>query len=368
MEERVDAWDLSRDNRLLAVAGYPTGTLTVYDLWSGEKVLRLQAPKYAASIAFSPDGRWLAAGGKGLLLIDLANPQRRAFYSYFFNNSNTVAFSPSGDAIAVSSYDGHIRLFRYASSGPSLSLIRSLRHTGRSNVYRIQFDKEGDSLLSASGDQTVRIFGGPYKPTSRSPEHDEFHSLEAWRARVPEDEKTRPPSPPPSMKGTHYHPRRLEEPPRTSRIKPGKYSCRITTIYRMRDCTVTKSSKGHTLLQFHEGNLLELEGVLYDDGPIVRYEAWEQRKGSVTDCPGCEMQALHGIFRGHGKNFTGLLTFRAYYDPNNPPPLPDPDAKIEEAEDRFPLTLHFKAPLPVTPAGEGDGLLLDVDPRLLPRP
>lgn len=161
---------------------------------------------------------------------------------------------------------------------------------------------------------------------------------------VPESERSLPILPPPSMKDNHYHPPLMEEAPRTSRIKPAKCSRRIAAIYKLRDCTVSKTINGHTLLEFPEGNLLEIQGILYDDGPIVHYEAWETGKGSIVDCPGCEMQPLHGIFRGNGPHFSGLLTFRSYYDPKNPPPLPERDVKIEEADDRFPLTLQFKAP------------------------
>jgi WD40 repeat protein len=357
-EERLDAWDLSRDNRLLAVAFYPSDDLAIYDLSTGRELLRIQAPKYTASVAFSPDGRFLAVGGRGLLLVDLASIEpdnshtadrarpsrvRRAFYSYFYNNINTVVFSPSGDAIATSSYDGHIRIFRHESAGPSLTLVRSLRHTGRANVYRIQFDEAGDHLLSASGDQTVRLFGGKRGRESSSAEHAYFRPLAEWREGLPDAERLNATTPP--LAEETYRSPLLAEAPRPSRILPGKYACRITDLYKLRECTVSKTSTGHTLLRFHEGNLLELEGVLYDDGPITRYEAWETVKGSVVDCPGCEKQPLRGFFRGSGRSFSGLLTFRSYFDPENLPPLPAADLKIEEADDRFPMTLRFEKEL-----------------------
>ncbi len=368
VEERLDAWDLSRDNRLLASVHYPSDDLIVRDLHTGRLVARMNAPKYAASVAFSPDGRWVAVGGKGLLLVDLVNPARRAFYSYVYNNINTVRFSPSGDAIAISSYDGHIRLLGYDGSGPTLELLRSLRHSGRANVYRIQFDEEGNSLVSGSGDQTVRVFGGRYQPTSRLPERDEFKTLEEWSATASDEEKRTEPPPSPSMRVGHYHPPRLDSDPLPCRIVPGKYACRVSSMYKLRDCSVTKTAEGHTMLEFHDGNLLELEGVLYDDGPVVRYEAWETNSGSVIACEGCEKQPIHAVFRGSGGTFTGLLVYRPYYDPYSPPPLPDADVKFEEAEDRFPLTLSLRFASPNPPLPTRDHSRSTIDPRLMPMP
>ncbi|HEX6276775.1 MAG TPA: hypothetical protein VFZ53_27215, partial [Polyangiaceae bacterium] len=75
--ERVDAWDLSSDHRLLAAALYPSGDLLVLDLKSGTPVLRVPGPDFGGDVAFSPDGRFVAMGGQGLLLVDLLNEARR---------------------------------------------------------------------------------------------------------------------------------------------------------------------------------------------------------------------------------------------------------------------------------------------------
>lgn len=195
--ERVDAWDLSRDNRLLAVSYYPSGDLHVIDLHEGSDVLRVPGPRYAGDVAFSPDGRLVAVGGEGLLLVDLVNPQRRAFYSHFFNNVGHVRFSPSGDALAASSYDGHIRIFRHGvgagAAGTPLTLlpVQTLRHAGQANVYAFVFEAAGDGLVSVSGDQTIRTFrattqralgpaANPPAPPART-----FLSLAEWKEREP---------------------------------------------------------------------------------------------------------------------------------------------------------------------------------------
>jgi hypothetical protein len=344
---RVEGFDLSADNRLLAVSLYPQDAVVVFDLHTGETLTRVPAQRFTGSVSISPDGRWLAVGGQGLLLIDLANPSRRAFYSYYHNNIDSVRFSPSGDAVVTSSYDGRIRVFAYDTEGPTLRLVKTLSHDGQANVYSIEFAADGDSLLSASGDQTLRIFGSRRNTKSalRGPP-GRFRSLDDWRAHLPRESLAVATPPAPSMKDGHYYPPQLDAPARPSKIRPGLYACHISEMYKLRDCTVRKTPSGHTLLEFASDNLFGLTGVLYDDGPVVRYEAWLTEHSIVVGCDGCERQPLHGVLRGGGRNFKGLLTFRNYYDPFSPPPLPPANATIEDADDRFELILNYKGPLP----------------------
>jgi WD40 repeat protein len=351
--ERIDAWDLSADNRLLVLATYPSSDLVVVDLRTGVETLRIPGTDFGGDVAFSPDGRLVAMGGKGLLLVDLLNPARRAFRSHFYNNIGHVRFSPSGDAVVTSSYDGRLRIFRYetiardARTSLTLSLQQTLRHDGQANVYAFVFEANGDGIVSASGDQTVRTFRAakpaqstaPATPTTRT-----FHSLADWARLDPEGARPFPPAPPPSMRDGHYHPPLLDGAPRPSRIVPGHYACKVDLMYKLRDCSVQKDAKGHTLLKFGPGNLLDLEGVLYDDGPVVRFEGWLLDRSLVGGCEGCEKQPLHAVLRGTGSRFQGLLKFRAYYDPYTPPELPAADEPIEAADDRFPLVLELRAP------------------------
>jgi hypothetical protein len=342
---RVEGWDLSRDNRLLAVSLYPQELVVVFDLQRGEIVTQVPGPNYSGSVSIAPDGRWLAVGGQGLLLVDLANPTRRAFYSYYQNNIASVRFSPSGDALLTSSFDGRIRIFGYDDAGPTLQLLKTLSHDGQANVYSIEFTQDGGSVLSASGDQTLRLFGGHTGAAMRLPP-GHFRTLANWRANLPATILASNTAPAPSFQQGHYYPPQLDGAPRATKIRPGSYACRIAAMYKLRDCTVFRTAEGHTLLEFHSDNLLSLRGVLYDDGPVARYEAWLTEPSTIVHCQGCERQPLHGILRGTAGRYTGLLTFRNYYDPLVPPPPPDAKAASEDADDRFELILNYKGPLP----------------------
>ncbi|MBN1609195.1 MAG: hypothetical protein JW940_21375 [Polyangiaceae bacterium] len=353
-DERVDASDLSRDNRLLALALYPSGALRVLDLYTGADVLRIAGPQFAGDVALSPDGRWVAAGGAGLLVVDLLNSARRAFYSHVYNNIGCVRFSPSGDLLAASSYDGRVRLFRIVEPPArqpddlrrlELELVAELRHAGRANVYAVVFEADGQGLVSASGDQTVRWFrvASPSRPSP--PPTRRFRNLEQWRRDDPAGAAAWPDPEPPAFVGHHYQTAALQGPPRPTRLRPGRYACKIAAMYRLRECLVTQDERGHTLLEFMPTNLLGVTGVVHDDGSVARFEGWLTRPSTLIDCEGCDRQPIHGLLRGDGRSYRGVLTFRNYYDPHRAPAPPAVDVKIEEALDRYPVELRYQGPL-----------------------
>jgi WD40 repeat protein len=159
LAERLDGWALSADKRFLAATYYPSDTLELVDLHTGESQWRIAAPTYSNSVDISPDMSRVAIGGNRLVVLDRADPTRRAAYEKFGNNIHEVRFSPSGDAVAASSYDGHVRILSADPGAKALKLLADLRHGGTANVYSIIFLNGGDGLLSSSGDETVRTWG-----------------------------------------------------------------------------------------------------------------------------------------------------------------------------------------------------------------
>jgi WD40 repeat protein len=118
-----------------------------------------RAPRYASSLDLSPDGAKLAVGGELVRIYEVAHPERHAEFRSFDNNVHRVRFTPAGDALAASAYDGRIRILDVSTAEPELRLRKLLHHGGTANVYALDFSRDGAWLVSSSGDQTLRFWG-----------------------------------------------------------------------------------------------------------------------------------------------------------------------------------------------------------------
>ena len=105
------------------------------------------------TVAFSPDGRYLAAGGwDGAGLWDLTTWEACKLQDQSDSAARSVAFSPDGSVLAVSSTNT-IKLWK-VETGEAWATLK-----GHSNmVYDIAFLDGGRKLASASLDQTVKLW------------------------------------------------------------------------------------------------------------------------------------------------------------------------------------------------------------------
>lgn len=110
-------------------------------------------------VAFSPDGKWLAAAGgqpgrKGeLKLWDAAARSAVWTASGHADCMYAVAFSPDGSTIATSSYDKLIKLWDAASGKETRTLKDHI-----DAVYGVAFTPDGKRLVSASADRSVKVW------------------------------------------------------------------------------------------------------------------------------------------------------------------------------------------------------------------
>ncbi len=331
LADRVDGWDLSADGRLLAYVGYPTDELVLFDLVDKTVVFRTPAQRYAGDVSFSPDGRYVAVGGEGLLVLEVAFPERRALFAHVQNNIGHVRFSPSGDLLAASSYDGKIRLFRVKQGEQlGLELDQTLSHTGNANVYGFVFEPDGRALSSVSGDRTLRTFSTNAAIDRSAPEQRFLDRVAWWKAGRPKS--TRPPRQVVSAGSV-----------KPTRVVPGLYACKVTDLYKLRDCEVRMDAEGRTWLRFGHENLIDPIGVLYDDGDVVRFEGQLQSPSTVVECSaGCGPNLVHAVLRGTAKKLRGVLVFQNYPESLVPLEVPPADVKVEEAMDRFPIVLEYR--------------------------
>jgi hypothetical protein len=135
-----------------------------------------------------------------------------------------------------------------------------------------------------------------------------------------------------------HRPAALDEPPRAARLAPGAYLCKVGREYRLRECTVERTSDGHTLLDFSSGNLLGMRGVLSDAPGGLAFEGWltDEQPFGCSHCqdrciadPGtcacdplppdavveCLKQPLHMTLRAVGAGrYRARLRYRVYYN------------------------------------------------------
>lgn len=145
------------DGKLIALGTYKEVRLT--DL-AGKIVGRLPGhAEQVRALAFSPDGKLLAAAGglparKGEIKIwDVAQRTEIRTITGHLDCIYAVAFSTDGKILATSSYDKLIKLWDVATGKE----IRTLKdHIDA--VYDLAFTPDGKRLLSAAADRTVKIW------------------------------------------------------------------------------------------------------------------------------------------------------------------------------------------------------------------
>ncbi len=113
-DHSVTAFAFSPDGRSLAAARFdtsldePIGTITEWEIASGEERLRFRAPPGRLSaLVFSPDGRWLAAGGeeRSVYLWDSATGKQVCRLEGHRGTVESLEFAPDGRRLASASAD-----------------------------------------------------------------------------------------------------------------------------------------------------------------------------------------------------------------------------------------------------------------------
>ena len=150
---RIFAVALSPDGNTIAAGGFtdvrPTEPVTpefhiyLFDRATGRQVgLFGGLPGVVNQLAFSPDGRRLAAalggmGGNGVWLFDTTTMHKIAFDAQYGDSCRGVAFSPDG-RLVTTSFDGQVRLY-----SPDLQRLRVVGATAGPSPFGVAFDPDG---------------------------------------------------------------------------------------------------------------------------------------------------------------------------------------------------------------------------------
>ena len=171
----------SPDGATLAVGGYHE--ITLWDAKDGRLLRRVgDVPEQTHALAFSPDGTVLAAAGgtPGSLgevrLFSTANTAAPRALDRTADVFLCLAFSPDGRSLAAGGADGAVRVYDVASGARRLVIEHHADW-----VTAVAFNPAGNLLASASRDRSVRVFEVIHgDPRSAYLEHGDTPLALAW--------------------------------------------------------------------------------------------------------------------------------------------------------------------------------------------
>ena len=163
-------WALSPDGRLLALEA-PNRTIVLWDIASSKQQVAtapahqqdedLPEHSVVSSLAFPPDGRLLASGGRFDYLIklwDVASGKHVATFSTDNGSIRSLAFSPDGKLLAASAYSPGITVTLYDVANRK-RVAKIDAHEGSDYAVNLAFSPDG-KLLATGGSRGTIEDGG----------------------------------------------------------------------------------------------------------------------------------------------------------------------------------------------------------------
>jgi WD40 repeat protein len=181
------------------VAASRGNQIHIYDAGSGAFIRTLIDPKLTdadgkpvkaahlalvESLAFSPDGKFLASGGyQEVIIWDVQTGAVRHKLTGFADRVVALAFSAKGNLLATGggppSEDGEVKVFD-ASTG---KLVVELKSPHSDTVYGVCFSPDGKMLATCGADKFVKAFEMPSGKFIKSFEGHTHHVLDVgWKA------------------------------------------------------------------------------------------------------------------------------------------------------------------------------------------
>ncbi len=145
----------SPDGKWLAVSGDHYGKLFSIPGFTETARLPLEGVQSQVALAFSPDSKTLAMGTSHVRLLDVGTHAVKATLDTFRGPARVLAFSPDGGTLAVAS-GKWVRLWDVTANKPGPLLIGHYR-----DVQSLSWSNDGKLLASGGWDQNVHLWAMP---------------------------------------------------------------------------------------------------------------------------------------------------------------------------------------------------------------